>query len=732
MNRKCLVAGIILLFVGTSVIPTTAQDTEKSSLPTSSGKWLYVGGSGPGNYTTIQSAIDAASPGDIIFVFNGMHYENNVVYKSLKIIGEKRDTTYILGDGITPCLNITANEVTISGFTIGNHNGTAITLESSASTITNNMIYNASIGIWASEKTSDNLIYRNNICINQNPANTTHNAIDYGTNQWDDGYLYGGNYWNDYTGKDNFHGPNQNISGSDGKGDTPYLIDGGKNQDHYPFMNYNGWLKTSPPHSNFTYQYSLPRGQIEFFDTSTDTDGHVTTWYWEFGDGDTSTVQNPIHQYAPDDHTYMVNLTVKDNDGYTDMRTKNIIIGPIAEADGPYIGYVDELLVFDGSRSYDPYGTIISYQWDFGDGNTGSGAHPAHSYSTFGMYTVSLTVIDNNGSTGLDATYVKISSGVVHYVGGSGPHNYSVIQYAIDNASDGDTVFVYSGIYSDFFPEYWACVYIDKSINLVGEDKNTTIINGTNSQRVIQVQYNTTGVSISGFTIQHGNNPKPSDWEPGIDIASHIRIHNNIIKNCQHGIFVQEQFTDILVYNNTIIDNWYGIYTQFTSNSFLKIFHNTIADNNYGVYSYASNELSIFENRIINNSEGIHLDYGESNNNIYSNQIRDNRVGIKIGTSISTTIEKNNFIKNDKQAFLSKITLLSSMSSLPTYRQNWVENYWDDWTKKTPRNIGGVITFYIIIIIPWIPPLIDEVPIGIFPYLEFDVHPAQEPYNLPW
>ena len=52
--RKCLAVGIILLFVGVGIIPLTAQDIEKSYLPTSISKWLYVGGSGSGNYSSIQ------------------------------------------------------------------------------------------------------------------------------------------------------------------------------------------------------------------------------------------------------------------------------------------------------------------------------------------------------------------------------------------------------------------------------------------------------------------------------------------------------------------------------------------------------------------------------------------------------------------------------------------------------------------------------------------------------
>jgi hypothetical protein len=70
--RKCVAMGIIFLFVGTC-IPAVEQDTEEQSLLTSSGSWLYVGGSGPGNYTRIQDAVDNASDGDTVFVFDGTY-----------------------------------------------------------------------------------------------------------------------------------------------------------------------------------------------------------------------------------------------------------------------------------------------------------------------------------------------------------------------------------------------------------------------------------------------------------------------------------------------------------------------------------------------------------------------------------------------------------------------------------------------------------------------------------
>ena len=69
MKAKWLAVGIILLFISLAYAPAVAQTTEKP-LSTARGNWLYVGGSGPGNYTTIQSAINDANPGDTVFVYN--------------------------------------------------------------------------------------------------------------------------------------------------------------------------------------------------------------------------------------------------------------------------------------------------------------------------------------------------------------------------------------------------------------------------------------------------------------------------------------------------------------------------------------------------------------------------------------------------------------------------------------------------------------------------------------
>ncbi len=96
--------------------------------------------------------------------------------------------------------------------------------------IVNNLIYDNEYGISTEFKSKNNLFYHNNMIYN------SINAHDECSNSWDNGYPLGGNYWTGYSGLDNYHGPNQDIPGSDGIGDIPYST-GWSTQDNYPYMN---------------------------------------------------------------------------------------------------------------------------------------------------------------------------------------------------------------------------------------------------------------------------------------------------------------------------------------------------------------------------------------------------------------------------------------------------------------------------------------------------------------
>lgn len=72
---------------------------------------------------------------------------------------------------------------------------------------------------------------------------------------------------------------------------------------------------------------------------------------------------------------------------------------PVCDAGGPYYGDSGAPVQFDGSASFDPDGEIVSYEWDFGDGQSGTGVSPTHIYNSDGEYTVTLCVTDNQGET---------------------------------------------------------------------------------------------------------------------------------------------------------------------------------------------------------------------------------------------------------------------------------------------------------------------------------------------
>lgn len=120
------------------------------------------------------------------------------------------------------------------------------------------------------------------------------------------------------------------------------------------------------------------------------------------------------------------------------------ITPPVANAGGPYYATAATNIQFDGSSSYDSDGTIVSYSWDFGDGQSGTGINPSHAYAASGLYNVTLTVTDNVGGTSRATASVSISNQApVANAGGpySGPVNASIqFNGAASTDSDGTIV----------------------------------------------------------------------------------------------------------------------------------------------------------------------------------------------------------------------------------------------------------------------------------------------------
>lgn len=162
----------------------------------------------------------------------------------------------------------------------------------------------------------------------------------------------------------------------------------------------------TPPTADFvTVSAGL---DVDFTDTSSDTDGSITAWDWNFGDGNGASVQSPSHTYAAGG-TYTVTLTVTDNENGVDSTSQQVTVSAPGGNAPPVASFTYACsgrdCSFDSSGSTDDVG-ITSYSWDFGDGGNSSEASPAYSYTANGDYTVTLVVEDaESASDNASATF---------------------------------------------------------------------------------------------------------------------------------------------------------------------------------------------------------------------------------------------------------------------------------------------------------------------------------------
>lgn len=281
-------------------------------------------------------------------------------------------------------------------------------------------------------------------------------------------------------------------------------------------------------------------------------------------------------------------------------------------------------------------------------------------------------------------TIKRNDMGDILYVGGSGLHNYSRIQDAVDNASAGDIIFVYN----KSSPYYENIIIKKNDLQLIGKNKYSTIIDGNNISSVIEIIGDR--VTIRGFTIQHSGSIEYPEYNAGLHLL-YPSSHNNI--------------TD-----NIVIDNFNGICLQASKNN--TISKNIVSNNVKGFHIFADAVFNIIsKNNVEDNNYGFFLGFTVYNDIMENNIANSTEYGMYFYFACVNKIQKNNFVNNTRHVyFIERLRYASD-------RNNWIRNYWDTWIGFGPKLLKGQM-------------YTEWVGQKLIPWINFDWIPARKPYTI--
>jgi len=623
---------------------------KKSPMTNSNGKTLYVGGSGPGNYSSIRLAIYLASDGDTVFVYSGTYYIRGsgiTIDKSISLIGENRETTIIDSlptTWVAPLIRIarTTDGVTISGFTFQNSGGfdadnSGITIHSNYNNISGNIFSNNNCGIllWYPYPPCDYNTISDNI---------------FSDNVY--GMIIQGAKYNDVT-ENVFYNNGMTMEGSDYNVVTDNIFYNGGLVFFESYQNtISGNLINDKP---FVYLSGVSDKVIE------EDAGQVVLI-----NCDNITVQNKdlsdttVGLYLEDTHNCLISGNNLNSDELFGIyllysSNNNISMNVISETSNG--------ILLDNSYDNNIMSNIITLS------------------KSWGIYLVysEENIISMN-------TFSDNYAGLI-LTGGS---NYNEI---IDNVFTNDGVWVYGA---------WENTFLNNSVNdkplIYLEEETDKVIEEDAGQVVL--------INCDNITVQ--DQVISNTYAAIMIVATHnCLISDNIFSsNNAYGIFLtHSNYNNISM--NAVSENTYGMALDLSDENI--IFGNSINSNKrYGITFGTSEDNIITLNTIISNEDsGISLLLSNSNT-ILSNTIKENGNILHMGSSIfldrssDSKIHRNNFINNVRDAYFYE-----------SFSNNWNGNYWGK-----PRLFPKLIRGERIGIIFWIP------------WFNIDWRPAQEPYDI--
>lgn len=295
---------------------------------------------------------------------------------------------------------IGCQDVLVKGSRFQNASNGLALIDCQGMEVMGNAMENCSVGLLSLESTG--LVWSNDLLNNTVQAQGA--GMTYGKD-----YPAGGNHWSDLEGTDELSGPSQDLPGADGIVDVPYSFDGV--YDRYPKAQ-----RCSLVHDRLWANISMSAGTANraepiILRSAGSSGSGIANWTWEMGDGTVAYGPEVSHTYASLG-TVLISLTVRDHRGLEDTceRTLDVLnllpeclfsYGPSQPDPGEVVSFSD--------LSSDLDGHIVTWSWSFGDGGASIERSPHHAFAAIGDYTVSLTVVDQDG--GSDTRVRKVPVG---------------------------------------------------------------------------------------------------------------------------------------------------------------------------------------------------------------------------------------------------------------------------------------------------------------------------------
>ena len=310
-------------------------------------------------------------------------------------------------------------------------------------------------------------------------------------------------------------------------------------------------------------------------------------------------------------------------------------------------------------------------------------------YPSGGNYWDDYTGIDANGD-GIGGTYYIIDANntdrypLMHPWSSLPVHNintglgYAAIQEALDalETLDGHVIFVETGI-------YYENVVVDKTVTLVGENKETTFIDGGGTSKVVFVGAD--NVTISGFRIRNSGSYNSPPYDAGICLfyVDYCNITNNFVTTNFMGIALDHSTSNTIDDNYVTNSSTFSVDLYFSVNNVVS--NNIVTNNSNGITLYYSDNNTVGDNNITDNDDdGVRLFYS-SNNTVSGNTIAGNNAGIEGAYSYNNTLASN-IITNNGDGISGAFEFYNN-----TIRNNILENNWASGISLSTRCSGNMI-----------------------------------------